>query len=66
MSFLGEAREAFELLLSLWPSTCQIIWQVSVTMRKPIGFIICQDVRGGITLPELPVKKTTKSFDSAV
>lgn len=66
MSFLRKAREAFKLFLSRWPSTCQIIWQVSVTMRKAIGFIIYQDAVGGITLPELPVNKTTKSFDSAV
>lgn len=66
MSLLGKAREAFELFLSRWPSTCQIIWQVSVTIRKAIGFIIYQDARGGITKPELPVNKTTKSFDCAV
>lgn len=66
MNFLGKAREAFELFLSRGPSTCQIIWQVSVTMLKAIGFIIYQDARGGITLPEPPVNKTTKSFDSAV
>ena len=53
-------------IVSSRPQLVRLFGRCIFTMRKAaISFIIYQDARG-VTLPELPVNKATKSFDSAV